>query len=115
MPRGPRGEKRPGDVVGCAVKVAKIDTGEVEEELPSASQMQRHTVEKTTIQKQRLNGEIGSERQNIPESLKRVHKNPEFWAMVKRGKEQIARGESKTVRTLDELREVIAARASKGS
>ena len=35
MPRGPRGEKRPGDVVGCAVKVMKIATGEIEEELPS--------------------------------------------------------------------------------
>ena len=36
MPRGPNGEKRPGDVVGCAVTVAKIATGEIEEELPSA-------------------------------------------------------------------------------
>ena len=31
MPRGPNGEKRPADVVGCAVDVAKIATGEVEE------------------------------------------------------------------------------------
>ena len=31
MPRGPNGEKRPADVVGCAVAVAKIATGEVEE------------------------------------------------------------------------------------
>jgi hypothetical protein len=34
MARGPKGEKRPGDVVGAAVEVAKIATGEVEEELP---------------------------------------------------------------------------------
>ena len=34
MPRGPQGEKRPADVVGCAVTVAKIATGEIEEELP---------------------------------------------------------------------------------
>ncbi len=33
MPKGPRGEKRPADVVGCAVMVAKIATGEIEEEL----------------------------------------------------------------------------------
>lgn len=33
MPKGPRGQKRPGDVVGCAVKVAKIATGEIEEEI----------------------------------------------------------------------------------
>jgi hypothetical protein len=31
MPKGPRGEKRPADVVGCAVKVAKIATGQVAE------------------------------------------------------------------------------------
>jgi hypothetical protein len=27
MPRGPRGEKRPADVIGAAVMVAKITTG----------------------------------------------------------------------------------------
>ena len=32
MPRGPKGEKRPADVIGAAVKVMKIATGEVEEE-----------------------------------------------------------------------------------
>ncbi len=31
MPSGPSGQKRPVDVVGCAVTVAKIATGEVEE------------------------------------------------------------------------------------
>ena len=31
MPRGPSGERRPADVVGCAVTVAKIATGEIEE------------------------------------------------------------------------------------
>lgn len=34
MPRGPRGEKRPADVVRNAIKVAKIATGEDSEELP---------------------------------------------------------------------------------
>jgi hypothetical protein len=29
MPRGPRGEKRPADVIGNAVMVAKIATGEL--------------------------------------------------------------------------------------
>jgi hypothetical protein len=32
MPKGPRGEKRPGDVIGAAVMVAKIATGEITEE-----------------------------------------------------------------------------------
>jgi hypothetical protein len=35
MPKGPRGEKRPADVIGAAVKVMKIATGE-EEETPRA-------------------------------------------------------------------------------
>ena len=34
MPRGPRGEKRPADVIGNAVKVMRIATGEEEEKLP---------------------------------------------------------------------------------
>jgi hypothetical protein len=37
MPRGPRGEKRPADVIGTAVMVAKIATGEIEEELQKKS------------------------------------------------------------------------------
>ena len=32
MPKGPKGEKRPADVIGAAVMVARIATGEVEEE-----------------------------------------------------------------------------------
>ena len=31
MPKGPRGESRPAGVVGCAVHVAKIATGEIED------------------------------------------------------------------------------------
>ena len=33
MPRGPNGERRPADVIGCAVRVAKTATGEVKEDL----------------------------------------------------------------------------------
>ena len=32
MPKGPHGERRPADVVGCAIAVAKIATGEIQEE-----------------------------------------------------------------------------------
>jgi hypothetical protein len=35
MPKGPRGEKRPADVIGNAVKVMRIATGEETEELDS--------------------------------------------------------------------------------
>lgn len=31
MPRGPKGEKRPADVIGNAVKVMRIATGEIED------------------------------------------------------------------------------------
>lgn len=34
MPRGPKGEKRPADVIGAAIMVARIATGEQEEILP---------------------------------------------------------------------------------
>lgn len=34
MPKGPKGEKRPADVIGAAVMVAKIATGEIEEATP---------------------------------------------------------------------------------
>jgi len=33
MPKGPRGERRPGDVIGAAIKVAKIATGEIEDDV----------------------------------------------------------------------------------
>lgn len=36
MPKGPRGEKRPVDVIGAAVKVMRIATGEEEDSLPLA-------------------------------------------------------------------------------
>jgi hypothetical protein len=31
MPKGPDGQKRPGDVIGAAIMVARIATGEVED------------------------------------------------------------------------------------
>ncbi len=31
MPTGPKGQKRPADVIGTAVKIARIATGEIEE------------------------------------------------------------------------------------
>lgn len=35
MPKGPKGQKRPGDVVGNAIRVAKIATGEEKDTYPS--------------------------------------------------------------------------------
>ena len=33
MPKGPKGEKRPADVIGGAVKVMQIATGEIDEDI----------------------------------------------------------------------------------
>ncbi|MBB5373456.1 RNA-binding protein [Acidocella aromatica] len=37
MPKGPKGEKRPADVIGNAVKVMRIATGEETEDIAPAS------------------------------------------------------------------------------
>ncbi len=37
MPRGPKGEKRPADVIGAAIMVAKIGTGEIIDAKPESS------------------------------------------------------------------------------
>jgi hypothetical protein len=42
MPKGPKGEKRPADVIGAAIMVAKIATGEVEDKgRPEGTQANR--------------------------------------------------------------------------
>ena len=45
MPKGPKGEKRPADVVGAAVKVAKIATGEIEEDIDQETGKSKAAVE----------------------------------------------------------------------
>jgi hypothetical protein len=40
MPTGPKGEKRPADVIGNAVHVMKILTGETEETIPDDGRTQ---------------------------------------------------------------------------
>ncbi|BBK35621.1 hypothetical protein STAQ_06990 [Allostella sp. ATCC 35155] len=34
MAKGPKGERRPADVIGAAIMAAKIATGEIEETIP---------------------------------------------------------------------------------
>ena len=41
MPKGPQGQKRPADVIGNAVHVMKIATGEVEEDAKNPDAMER--------------------------------------------------------------------------
>ena len=42
MPKGPNGQRRPGDVIGAAIMVAKIATGEVEDN-PTAPDKAHHS------------------------------------------------------------------------
>ena len=35
MPKGPRGERRPADMVGAAIKVARISVGDIEDDRES--------------------------------------------------------------------------------
>ena len=37
MPRGPQGQKRPADAIGCAVMVAQLATEEIQETLKQPS------------------------------------------------------------------------------
>lgn len=41
MPKGPQGQKRPADVIGAAIKVAKIATGEIEEKTDETKTLHR--------------------------------------------------------------------------
>ena len=47
MPKGPDGQQRPADVIGCAVTVAKIATGEIEDS-PVASPGRGKPTKETT-------------------------------------------------------------------
>lgn len=41
MPKGPNGQKRPADVIGAAIMVAKIATGEIEEKSGASAEGKR--------------------------------------------------------------------------
>ena len=66
MPRGPNGERRPADVVGCAVTVAKIATGELEEDLP------KHREGKANGGKARTNGMTAKARSELARKAAQV-------------------------------------------
>ena len=41
MPKGPQGQKRPADVIGAAIKIAQIATGEIEEKIDPSKELAR--------------------------------------------------------------------------
>jgi len=61
MPKGPRGEKRPADVIGGAIMVAKIATGEITEELRQPGGRRRSGLAGAAARAQRLTAEERSE------------------------------------------------------
>ena len=42
MPMGPQGQRRPGDVVGAAIMVAKIATGDLEDNVAEPPKADHH-------------------------------------------------------------------------
>jgi len=51
MPKGPNGQKRPGEVIGAAIMVAKIATGEVEDNATPAGLSAHHPRSRLQTQK----------------------------------------------------------------
>ena len=49
MPKGPRGEKRPADVIGAAVMVARIATGEIEGKIGGQKRAERLSKAERTL------------------------------------------------------------------
>lgn len=60
MPKGPKGEKQPADVIGAAIKVAKIATGEIEDENPDEGK------NPLTVALGRMGGKKGACKQTHP-------------------------------------------------
>ena len=60
VPKGPHGERRPADVIGCAVRVMQIATGEAEESAP-VSGRRRSGQAGAKARAQNLNAETRSE------------------------------------------------------
>jgi hypothetical protein len=63
MPTGPKGEKRPADVIGNAVKVMRIATAEETDELPT---MAKTPQPRRSGPKAALRAPLGCRRSSVP-------------------------------------------------
>lgn len=61
MPRGPSGQKRPADAIGCAILVAQIATGEHKETLKKPSGKVRSGLAGAKARASKLTAEARSE------------------------------------------------------
>jgi hypothetical protein len=59
MPKGPKGEKRPADVIGAAVMVAKIATGEIAD---TPDEPDKALVSTSHVERQNLSMRMGMRR-----------------------------------------------------
>lgn len=57
MPKGPQGQKRPADVIGNAVHVMRIATGEIEEDRPVSAGKVRSGLAGAKARAEKLNVE----------------------------------------------------------
>jgi len=70
MAKGPRGEKRPADVIGAAIMVAKIATGEIEENLVRRAHTRKGGLKGGKSRAQKLTPERRSEIARIAASAR---------------------------------------------
>lgn len=58
-----RGEKRPDDVIGAAITIANIATGEIQEEVEKMSEPQRHEQRRRCVNVRAHRNSRGRDRQ----------------------------------------------------
>ena len=77
MPKGPQGQKRPADTIGAAVRVAKIATGEITEELEDEPQGRKGGLKGGKARAQKLSEEQRREIARIAAKARWSNKNKE--------------------------------------
>jgi hypothetical protein len=81
MPKGPQGQKRPADVIGNAVHVMRIATGEAKEALPKTKRAQGGKIG-GKVRAQRLTDEQRSEIAHTAASARWKKKTYTFWIIA---------------------------------
>jgi len=75
MPRGPKGEKRPADVIGNAVHVMRIATGKLRTTYLKRPSLQGEFSERALTRNDRRRGPIGSVGNLLSEHVRRSRVN----------------------------------------
>jgi hypothetical protein len=88
MPRGPKGEKRPADVIGNAVHVMRIATGEIEETAPTKKESRAKKGGAKGVQQER--------RHLAPNSVRKSHVQRQGPAGKRHARQPLRRGPSRS-------------------